>query len=423
MSPLQQQFLALLRLSIGTARDVPAIPARDLQRLYHMAQQQALVGVVFQGVRRLDPHPADGEANRTLLEDLTLEWMADAMAIRRNHERLNTHVAEVFAHLARHGFDGCLLKGQGNAMAYYPDPAARTTGDLDIWLRPHDSPRPRSTAADARRVIALARRSYPQAKAVYHHVECPPYKGTEVELHYRPQFLFSPLHNARLQAYFVREADRQFAHRVTLFSGAPVAIPTTEFNLVFQLCHIFNHLFHEGIGLRQLVDYYYLCLAQDGRPPQSLPPSAPPSPSSPSAPSSHEPSSPDGQPHPATPSSPSGSQLPAPSSHAAWAALLSPLGLHGIGGALMWILTTQLGMDARLTIVEPDARLGRFVLDEILHGGNFGRYDDRYTFTRGPLGRNLQRLWRDLRLVRHFPAEALSEPFFRLWHAVWRMGV
>ena len=35
-------------------------------------------------------------------------------------------------------------------------------------------------------------------------------------------------------------------------------IPTVEFNIILQLTHIYSHLMNEGIGLRQLVDYYYV---------------------------------------------------------------------------------------------------------------------------------------------------------------------
>ena len=35
-------------------------------------------------------------------------------------------------------------------------------------------------------------------------------------------------------------------------------IPTVEFNIIFQLTPIYSHLMNEGIGLRQLVDYYYV---------------------------------------------------------------------------------------------------------------------------------------------------------------------
>ena len=35
-------------------------------------------------------------------------------------------------------------------------------------------------------------------------------------------------------------------------------IPTVEFNIIFQLTHIYSHQMNEGIGLRQLLDYYYV---------------------------------------------------------------------------------------------------------------------------------------------------------------------
>ena len=54
------------------------------------------------------------------------------------------------------------------------------------------------------------------------------------------------------------EKEEQFSHRVMLGEQGEIAIPTVEFNLIFQLTHIFSHLMNEGIGLRQLVDYYYV---------------------------------------------------------------------------------------------------------------------------------------------------------------------
>ena len=50
----------------------------------------------------------------------------------------------------------------------------------------------------------------------------------------------------------------------------------------------------------------------------------------------------------------------------------------------------------------------------------FGKHDVRNRFGRSQLGHNLQRVYRDMRLVRYFPAEALCEPFFRVWHYFWR---
>ena len=109
-----------------------------------------------------------------------------------------------------------------------------------------------------KRVISFVRSISPHEKACYHHIEFPSYKGVEVEVHYRPSFLLCFWHNRKLQKYYERVKEEQFSHRVMLGEQGEIAIPTVEFNLIFQLTHIYAHLMNEGIGLRQLLDYYYV---------------------------------------------------------------------------------------------------------------------------------------------------------------------
>ena len=87
----------------------------------------------------------------------------------------------------------------------------------------------------------------------------------------------------------------------------------------------------------------------------------------------------------------------------------------------MYIMQEVFNMLASLLIVPPNEKYGKFVLNELLEAGNFGRHDARNRFGRSQLGHNLQRVYRDMRLVRYFPTEALSEPFFRVWHFFWRL--
>ena len=77
-------------------------------------------------------------------------------------------------------------------------------------------------------------------------------------MHYRPSFLLCFSHDRKLQKYYERVKEEQFSHRVMLGEQGEIAIPTVEFNLIFQLTHIYAHLMNEGIGVRQLVDYYYV---------------------------------------------------------------------------------------------------------------------------------------------------------------------
>ena len=84
------------------------------------------------------------------------------------------------------------------------------------------------------------------------------------------------------------------------------------------------------------------------------------------------------------------------------------------------VLREVLGLSEDKMLVPVDIRRGEMLLHEILAGGNFGRYDSRNGLGDGFIGHNLQRLCRDLRFLRYYPAEALSEPLFRIWHYGWR---
>ena len=259
------------------------------------------------------------------------------------------------------GFRACILKGQGNALLY-PNGLHRTPGDIDIWVEGGD-----------KRVISFVRSISPHEKACYHHIEFPPYKGVEVEVHYRPSFLLYFWHNRRLQKYYERVEEEQFSHRVMLGEQGEIAIPTAEFNLIFQLTHIYAHLMNEGIGLRQLLDYYYVLLHADIK------------------------------------------------NLAELQRNLKHFGLWKFAGAIMYIMQEVFGMPASRLIVPPNEKYGKFVLNEVLKAGNFGKHDERNCFGRSKLGHNLQRVYRDIRLMKYFPAEALCEPVFRTWHLFWRM--
>lgn len=100
--------------------------------------------------------------------------------------------------------------------------------------------------------------------------------------------------------------------------------------------------------------------------------------------------------------------------------VLRHLGLWKFAGAVMYIMKEIFGMKESKLIVPPNEKYGKFVLNDVLEAGNFGRYDKRNRFGHSKLGHNIQRIYRDIRLMSYFPAEALSEPIFRVWHYFWR---
>ncbi|WP_308397263.1 nucleotidyltransferase family protein [Prevotella sp.] len=414
MKKQHQIFFDFLRFSIGSESEIPSsLKEADWKELYRIAQKQCLVGILFDGIQKLPP------AEVGMSKDLLLQWMMQCQMLERANVRLNDAAIQVSEWFRKKGFRTCILKGQGNALMY-PNPYSRTPGDIDIWVEGVD-----------KRVISFVRSISPHEKACYHHIEFPSYKGVEVEVHYRPSFLLCFWHNRKLQKYYERVKEEQFSHRVMLGEQGEIAIPTVEFNLIFQLTHIYAHLMNEGIGLRQLVDYYYvLCdfykvYQKSSNPSVSLSKGSSTFSPSPSSSGSgdvtallgarnryalrladHQRSTPD---------------------CAGWDRLgvlqkeLKEVGLWKFAGGIMYIMKEVFGMPASRLIVPPNEKYGRFVLNEVLEAGNFGRHDARNRFGRSKFGHNLQRVYRDIRLVRYFPAEALCEPLFRTWHFFWRL--
>ena len=385
LSQQQRIFFEFLRFCIGTVQEVPSsLKGADWRVLYAMARKQCLVGVLFDGIKRL---PADVGMDKGLL----FQWMAQNQTLRKANARLDKAAVEVAEWFGRKGFRTCVLKGQGNALLYPPG-MERTPGDIDLWVDGGD-----------RKVVSFVRSLSPDEKVCYHHIGFPEYNGVEVEVHFRPSFLFCFRHNRRLKGYYERVMDEQFAHRVKLGEQGDVAVPKAEFNLIFQLTHIFTHLMNEGIGLRQLLDYFFLLKNTDFG------------------------GNTDGDGFLLNTDFTDNTDRIGGNADGVDRRLLQDelrrLGLWEFAGAVMYIMKEVFGLEDNRPIVPPDVMRGRLVLKEALEAGNFGQYDKRNWFGHSALGHNLQRLYRDMRLVRYFPEEALSEPFFRIWHFFWRKRI
>jgi hypothetical protein len=105
--------------------------------------------------------------------------------------------------------------------------------------------------------------------------------------------------------------------------------------------------------------------------------------------------------------------------------LLKSLNLYKFAGAVMWVLGEVFGLERKFMYVEPNEKEGRFLLDEIMLAGNFGHHDPRFgdlkNESRGH--KFIRKLKRNFRFIRSYPSEVLWEPVFRVWHFVWRVMI
>ena len=454
-------FFAFLKYSLGYKGNMSRVIAgMNWQELYSFASKQAILGLCFEGIERLGKEYPEELKQNPIGRELLMTWMGKAQQIRRQNMKVNAVASKLFSMLREDGLRCCILKGQGHALMY-PNPYSRTPGDIDVWID-----------ASRERIMKYAQKKFELGDDIrLQHLETS-LDGVPVELHFFPCSMNNPIYHARLQKWFRRNADLQSSNVVGLPDGiGEIAIPTTAFYVVYQLTHLYHHFFDEGIGMRQIIDYYVVMndfwkvkesFSQPSRP--SLPKegsTAFPKPLSPqgtgdvTAPSrcSEPLRSKDGGPSKVSPdcagwdrrgvsgdtgsvscSSASGSSITSVSSasttdSSASTALdvvqreLKYLGLWKFAGAVMYVLKEVLGLAEDKMIVPMDEKRGRLLLAEILDGGNFGRHFTRYAgFTHQSMGKKyFLKIWRNMHFVRYYPAEALCEPLFRTWHFFWRL--
>ena len=359
-------FFDFLKYCLGYKGNISrVVDSMDWQELYSFASKQALLGLCFDGIERLGKENPEELRLNPIGRELLMTWMGKAQQIRRQNRKVNLVASKLFSMLREDGLRCCIFKGQGNALMY-PNPYSRTPGDIDVWID-----------ASRERIMEYASKKFELGDDIrLQHLETS-LDGVPVELHFFPCSMNNPIYHARLQKWFKRNADLQCSNVVTLPDRiGEIAIPTTAFNVIYQLTHLYHHFFDEGIGMRQIIDYYYVVNNDELLVIRNT-----------------------------------------------LQRELKHLGLWKFAGAVMYVLHETLGLSEEKMIAPMDEKRGELLLAEILEGGNFGRHFTKYGgFTHQSMGKKyFLKIWRNMHFVRFYSAEALCEPIFRTWHFFWRL--
>ena len=119
-------FFDFLRFCIGFAKEIPdSFKEADWKELYAIAKKQCLLGVLFDGIKKLPAEHVGME------KELLFQWMAEKQMLEKANVRLNVAAIQVSEWFRKKGFRTCILKGQGNALMY-PNSYSRMPGDIVI---------------------------------------------------------------------------------------------------------------------------------------------------------------------------------------------------------------------------------------------------------------------------------------------------
>lgn len=350
----QQLFFELLQICVGARESLKHQYTEEHWRVaLRMAQEQTLVGVMVSALEQL---PKEQLPSRLIL----LQWigMGEMVVDRTNKMAEATQKVVKFFH--ENGFACQILKGS-SVGRYYPIPNRRTSGDVDVWLN-----------ASRKEIYDFARRFDKDGKLYgvnYHHIHLHLLEDIHTEVHIWPLYLSSPLRNYRLHKFCN-------LHRPTMETDKPSLV----FDRVFILLHAYQHLCGHGVGLRQLMDYYYV-LKQSFDNNANL-----------------------------------NDEWRKDSVY--W---ITQLGMKRFAEGVMWIYQRIFGMEERYLLFEPNEKEGRFIMHEVMMTGNMGHSETRkWGSLKTPLSRFFYNLRRDIYFLTHYPHEAIWQPFFSLYLYVWR---
>lgn len=354
-------FFELLQVALGTRDTLSRVPsAIEWGEIKDLCLRHALPGVGFYAIRKLSDSDTGLLPPRVMILE---QYALERKMLQANAQQIEDarRLTELFK---QEGFGACVLKGCSLA-GIYPNGMARMSGDIDIWVVPqgvgHDS-----LCIRRKRVIALCRMVAERREVFYHHTDLP-LKGKHIEVHFTPSWMFAPWHNANLQRFFAEEWPNR------CWNG-DFYVPSVQINAVYVLLHIYRHLFDEGIGLRQVIDYYFVLKNDVGDKERVI-------------------------------------------------RVLKSVGLYKFAGAMMWVLHEVLNMPKEYMLCPADEARGKQLLDEIMQAGNFGKYDERLSSLnrKSLLSRLKQNINRNIRLMRYYPSEAICSPFWKIWQKLWQL--
>lgn len=368
-------LLELLQISLGNRELLSRVLSlQDWILLNKEAKRQAVAGIVFAGVQKL---PKEQWPPQTLL----FEWIGLAEQIKKQNAKVDKQTAEIWKRLKDDGLDAAVLKGQGIAIMYDVErrkydvklSSLRQSGDIDIWVK-----------GGYKKVCDYVQRTHPTDDVAYHRFHYDYFKDTEVELHHRPTLMRNLFDDRKLAKWYESFGPDDFVY----IEDKGFAVPPPEFNRIFILTHIYRHFLFEGIGLRQVMDYYFVLKGHIDCT--------------------------DNTDNQRSQNSKSIENLDKNHTNE----VLKELRLTRFAEAMMWILHTQLGLEEQYLICGMNEKEGRFVLSEILQTGNFGQGDSRYRYKR----------WFKLRhhiahgshLLMHYPSEVIWTPIWLVYHKLWK---
>jgi len=246
-------LFALLRLGLGTKKDIQKENISDLflatekqwEQLLETARFQGVLGVVFDGLQAIINDLGPSCFSRSFSPDkwkmFILQWIGEVQQVYEGGNIQQMIVADsIQRRWSEAGIRTMLMKGLAMG-TYYPDPKHRCPGDIDCYLFDDYAKGNETAKAWADKVD----------EGWYKHSVIA-YGGQTIENH---QFFVHTREGKKSKQLNQTLCDiLKDVHFETL-PGTQVLLPPPMFNALFLTYHAQAHFLEEGLRLKQLLDW------------------------------------------------------------------------------------------------------------------------------------------------------------------------
>lgn len=235
---LNSRFLEVVRVSLGLQENFSSeIDEITWRYLIRLAAGQAVTAMAFVGMQRYNKEVCP------VPRYIYKRFLQYAVAVNNINQKHCTVLARIHKHLVDKGISHVFIKGL-TAGARYPKPELRQCGDIDFVTDPSDF---RKT------LTALSEIGKVSPDFGHEHHGMAKIDGVSVEPHFKVHNFQNPRNDKAMMDIFFEVFPSELT-TVDVAGSCVNAFPATMEALLY-VSHMVNHVYEEGLGLRQVLDF------------------------------------------------------------------------------------------------------------------------------------------------------------------------
>lgn len=209
----------------------------DYEKLYSLAEEQAVFGLVAAGMERI--------VGRTIPKEIALQFVGQTLKLEQQNAGMNQFLGGLVERMRSYGIYTLLVKGQGIAQCY-ERPLWRSCGDIDFYLSEENFQKAKSFF---RPLVESFDPDNEYTKHINMHCDTwavEIHENQHTKLSKRVDRVLDDIHYDLFNNGNIRSC---------LIGKMQVFLPSIDNDVLIVFTHFIKHFYKGGLGIRQICDW------------------------------------------------------------------------------------------------------------------------------------------------------------------------